>query len=82
MAAAGREASSRRRTRLPRVLAHYPLHDAGADAQGPADLEDAIALGTQLANAGFDRRLDRTSAKLLAVCPGARKARPPRRPRK
>jgi hypothetical protein len=30
---------------LPRVLTHDPLYDAGANAQGSADLEDAVAIG-------------------------------------
>jgi hypothetical protein len=42
---------------LPRALAHDPLHDAGADAQRSADLEDAVAFGAELTYAGLDSRL-------------------------
>jgi hypothetical protein len=41
--------------RLPCVLAHHALHDAGADAKDPTHLEDAVALGPQLANASCFR---------------------------
>jgi hypothetical protein len=48
--------------------------DASADAQGPADFEDAVALGPQLANACLHSRFDpETSAQLGAVGPGPRK---------
>jgi hypothetical protein len=34
-------------SRWPRLLLENPLHHAGADAELPADLEDAVATGLQ-----------------------------------
>jgi hypothetical protein len=34
-------------SRWPRLLLENPLHHAGADAELPADLEDAVAAGLQ-----------------------------------
>ena len=59
---------------LPRVPIHHPLDHGRADADDPADLEDAVALGAQLTNAGFDRRLYGPSAQLGPVGLGPREA--------
>src|SRR4051812_38016530 len=51
---------------------YHPLYNAGADADGAADLQHAHTPALELAYAGFHRRLDGTAAKLRPVRPGPR----------
>ena len=48
-----------------------PLDNAGADAERPGDLEDAVTFGPQFSYRRLDRRLDPSPAELRAVltCP-------------
>jgi len=43
--ARNRAFAAQTRTPLPGVLSYHPLHYGSADAQGPADLEDAVPFG-------------------------------------
>ena len=72
--ASGRYGADRHLNLQPRVPIHHPLHHGSTDADGPSDLEDAVALGAQLTNAGFHRWLDGASAQLGPVGPGPREA--------
>src|SRR5438105_4999946 len=62
---------ARRRAAL--YLRDHPLHDAGADAQRAADLENAHALGAEAAYALLDRGRRAGTAERRPFLPGARK---------
>ena len=49
----------------------HPLDDAGADAECPGDLENAVTFGAQFSYRRLDGRLDPSPAELRAVltCP-------------
>jgi hypothetical protein len=52
----------------PRLLLKNSLHDASADAELLANLEDAITIGSKLKYARLHRRLNPTPAQFRAVC--------------
>jgi hypothetical protein len=56
-------------------LRYDPLDYAGADTQGPADLEDAVTLGPEFPYSCLDRRLYASPAELRAVLASSRQAR-------
>src|ERR1700704_4204837 len=49
------------------------LHHARADAELPADLEDAVAVGFQFSYSRLDSRLDATPPEFRSFRPSARK---------
>jgi hypothetical protein len=49
------------RSSLPRLLLENPLHNAGADAELSADLENAVTVGPQFSYLRFHGRLDPTT---------------------
>jgi hypothetical protein len=53
-------------------LLENPPHDTGADAELPADLEDAVAAGPQFQYSRFNRRLDATPPEFRSFRHGAR----------
>jgi hypothetical protein len=61
-----------RRSRLARHLFENALHDAGADAELPAYLENAVTIGSQFEYSRLYRRLNPTPAQLRTVRPSAR----------
>ena len=61
-----------RRLRSPRHLFENALHDAGADAELPAYLKNAVTIGSQFEYSRLYRRLNPTPARLRTVRPSAR----------
>src|SRR3981189_518546 len=54
-------------SRLPRLLLENTLHNARADAELSADLENAVAIGPQLQYTRLHRWLNSASAELGAL---------------
>ena len=61
-----------RHSRWPPLLLKNALHHARADAQLPANLEDAVAVGLQFENSRFHSGVNPTAAELGPIRPGAR----------
>ena len=67
------KAMRERESSRPRLLLENALHNAGANAQLPADLEDAVTVGPQLQYSRLHRGLNPASPEFCAIRPGASK---------